>query len=62
MNLGSISKALAGTLAGVASTAVSSYIMVPESVVMPWYGYVIIGVINAAIGFGFVYFAPRNTA
>lgn len=61
MNLGSISKAIAGASAGAIGSLATSYIVIPETVVMPWYGYVAVGVLNAAIGFAIVYFAPRNT-
>lgn len=62
MNLGSISKAIAGASAGAISGLATSYIVIPPDVVMPWYGYVGTGLLNAAIGFAFVYLAPRNSA
>lgn len=62
MNLGSISKAIAGASAAAVGGITTSFIVIPESVIMPWYGYVAVGVLNAAIGFAIVYFAPRNTA
>lgn len=62
MNLSAVSKAIAGAAAGGLTSLATSFVVIPDSVVMPWYGYVLVGLINAAIGFGFVYFAPRNTA
>lgn len=60
MDLRSISKAIAGAaVTGMASLG-TSFIVIPPDVSMPWYGYVAVGVINAALGFAIVYFAPRN--
>lgn len=65
MNLGSISKAIAGAVAGgagaVATVAAASYVTIPDGVQAPWWGYVLVGVANAAIGFAVVYIAPRNS-
>lgn len=56
----SVAKGIAGALAaGVGSTA-TTFIVVPTTVEMPWYGYVLVGIANAALAFGVVYFAPRN--
>lgn len=61
MDWRSFSKAIAGAVvSGVTSTGTAA-VVVPDSVAMPWYGYIIVGAINAAIGFGVVYFAPKNT-
>lgn len=62
MSLRSVSKAIAGAAAGSVTGLTTTFVMIPDSVAMPWYGYFLVGVTNAAIGFGFVYFAPRNTA
>lgn len=62
MNFGSVSKAIAGAAAAGVSGLATTFVVIPENVVMPWYGYILVGVLNAAIGFGFVYFAPRNSA
>jgi hypothetical protein len=52
-------KAVAGAAAsGVLATA--TYITVPADIQMPWWGYILVGVANAALGFGVVYFAPPN--
>jgi hypothetical protein len=60
MNLSSVSKAVAGA-AGAASAGVgTAYFAVPPDVVMPWYGYLAVGALNAIVGFAIVYFAPRN--
>lgn len=57
--LKTVSKGLAGAIAsGVGATA--TFIVIPPEVQMPWWGYVLVGVANAALGFGVVYFAPRN--
>lgn len=60
MNLGSISKAIAGAVA-TGAVGTGMLITVPESAGMPWWGYIIVGVANAAVGFAIVYLAPRNT-
>lgn len=60
MNISGVSKAIAGALVtGVAATG-TAVIAVPESVQTPWWGYLLIGVVNAAIGYAGVYFAPAN--
>lgn len=57
--LQTVSKGLAGALAaGVGATA--TFIVVPPEVQMPWWGYVLVGVANAALGFAVVYWAPKN--
>lgn len=61
MDLRAISKAIAGAAAtGVVS--LGTYIAIPPeaAATMPWWGYVGVGVLNAVIGFGVVYLAPRN--
>ena len=60
MTLPSVSKALAGALAaGLAGTGTAA-VAVPEGVPMPWWGYVLVAALNAAIGFAGVYAAPAN--
>lgn len=61
MDLKTISKAIAGALAAGAGGLGTSVIAVPDGVVVPWWGYVLIGVLNAALGFAVVYIAPKNT-
>lgn len=60
MALGHISKAVAGSLAGAIGSVGTTYVVVPDGVAMPWWGYVAVGAINAALGFLVVYQAPRN--
>lgn len=60
MDLAKISKAIAGALAAGVGGAGTSAIIVPDGINMPWYGYLLVGVLNAALGFLVVYFAPRN--
>jgi len=62
MDFGKISKAIAGALAAGLGGAGTTAVVIPDGVAMPWYGYVIVGAINAVFGFVVVYFAPRNTA
>lgn len=57
--LGSVSKAIAGAAAAGVGAA-TTFIVVPPEVQMPWFGYVLVGIANAALAFGVVYFAPRN--
>lgn len=55
-----VSKAIAGAIvAGAAGTGTAA-IAVPENVMIPWYGYIAIAVINAGIGYIGVYAAPKN--
>lgn len=61
MDLGKISKAIAGALAAGIGGAGTSAIIVPDGINMPWYGYVIVGALNAVLGFVVVYFAPKNS-
>jgi len=59
--LSQVSKAIAGaaaTTAGVAAT----YIVIPAGTDMPWWGYILTGALNAALGFAVVYLAPKNKA
>lgn len=58
MSLAPVSKALAGALA--ASLAGATAIAVPDAVAMPWWGYLVVGLANAALGFVTVYVAPAN--
>lgn len=60
MNLGTVSKAIAGGLTGGLAGGLTTMVVVPESAGMPWWGYIVTGVINAGIVFAGVYFAPRN--
>ena len=60
MDIRAVSKAIAGAVATSAGALVTTAVVVPPNVEMPWWGYVVVGVINAGIGFGFVYLAPRN--
>lgn len=58
MNLQAISKSIAGALAAGVTGVGATAIMVPDN--SPWYAYIIVGVVNAGIGFATVYFAPKN--
>jgi len=60
MTIASVSKGIAGAAAGAATGLGTAFFAVPPDVVMPWYGYLIVGALNAAVGFAVVYFAPRN--
>ena len=60
ISLAPVSKALAGALAaGLAGTGTAA-ISVPADSGMPWWGYLLVGALNAAIGFLGVYAAPAN--
>lgn len=61
MNLGKVSKAIAGSIVGGIGAGATTLVVVPESAGMPWWGYIVTGVINAAIIFAGVYLAPRNS-
>lgn len=57
--LQTVSKGLAGAIAtGVGATA--TFIVIPPEVQMPWWGYCLVGVANAALGFAVVFLAPKN--
>jgi hypothetical protein len=58
--LAHVSKALAGALAAGLGGTGTAAVAVPEGVLMPWWGYVLVAVLNAAIGFAGVYAAPAN--
>lgn len=61
MNFASVSKAIAGALVGaVTSSATAVAITIPDGVSVPWYGYVLIAILNAGIGYVGVYLSPRN--
>ncbi len=60
MDLRKVAKAVAGTVATVAATGTTVFATVPEGVEMPWQAWFALGLINAAIGFGVVYLAPKN--
>lgn len=67
MNLGEIiknpakvSKAIGGGIAAAISAPSLMVVSIPEGVVVPWWGYVLAGAVNAAFVFTTIYFAPRN--
>lgn len=60
MTLSQITKAIAGASAGALGSIGTAVVVVPPEVVMPFWGYIIVGVLNAAIGFAAVYFSPQN--
>ncbi|MYZ50399.1 hypothetical protein [Propylenella binzhouense] len=62
MDLRQVSKAIAGATASAIAATGSALVVVPDSVVMPWWGYVLVGIINAGIGFAAVYLAPANSS
>lgn len=53
-------KAVAGAVASSSGALATAYVTIPAEVQMPWWGYILVGVVNAGLGFGVVYFAPRN--
>ena len=61
MDFSKVSKALAGSLITSIAATGSVMTVIPEDTGMPWYGYVIIAVCNAFLGFVGVYYAPKNT-
>ncbi len=60
MNLSHVSKAIAGAGAAVAVGNGTLISMIPQGVEAPWWGYLIASAVSALIGFGTVYFAPKN--
>jgi hypothetical protein len=54
-----LGKSLLGGLVG-GGLSVGTLIAVPEGVVMPWYGYVIVGGLNASIVFAGAYIGLRS--
>ncbi|KAA2237255.1 hypothetical protein [Salinarimonas soli] len=58
--LAPVSKALAGALAaGLAGTSTAA-VSIPADAAMPWWGYLLVGLVNAGLGFLGVYAAPAN--
>ncbi|MEC5291990.1 hypothetical protein VSX64_14620 [Aurantimonas sp. C2-6-R+9] len=57
-----ISKAVGGGVAAAVGGIGTAAIAIPPEVVMPWFGYVIVGVANAGLGFVTVYWFPKNSA
>ena len=60
MDLAKISKAIAGAFAAGAGAAGTAAIVIPATVEMPWWGYLITALANAVLGFLVVYAAPKN--
>lgn len=60
MDLAKVSKAIFGALAAAGGAAGTAAIVIPPTVEMPWWGYVITALANAVLGFVVVYAAPRN--
>ena len=61
MDFRRISKAIAGSLGAAVAGTGSVAVAIPADIVMPWYGYVIVGLVNAGIAGLAVYWAPANT-
>lgn len=59
--IGKIAKAITGAIAG-GAVGVGATVVVPSTVDMPWYGYVAVGLINAAITGLAVYLVPNKSA
>lgn len=53
-------KAIAAATAAALGSAGSFAIVVPDSVLMPWWGYVIVGVLNGAVAGLVTALAPKN--
>jgi len=60
MDIRSISKAIAGCVMTVIAGMGTTAIMIPTDVPMPWWGYILVAVLNGVIGFAGVYYAPPN--
>ena len=61
MKLGTVSKGVAGAVAGMVSGNVGMIAMTAEqTAAMPWWGVIVANVVYAGIGFATVYFAPKN--
>lgn len=58
--LASVSKAVGAGAAAAAGGVATTFFVVPPDVAMPWYGYVIVGALNALTAFAITYYAPRN--
>lgn len=62
IQLGPISKGIAGAVAGAVAGSTGMIAMSPEQVAsMPWYGVLIANGLYAGIGFLTVYLAPANS-
>ncbi|WP_185982648.1 hypothetical protein [Aureimonas mangrovi] len=61
MNIGTVSKGIAGAIAGMMTGNVGMIAMTTEqTAAMPWWGVIVANATYAAIGFLAVYIAPRN--
>ncbi len=60
MTFAPVSKALAGALAAALAGTGTAAVTIPDGVAVPWWGYLLVGLANAAIGFAGVYLAPAN--
>ena len=58
--LQSVSKAVGAATAAGAGGIVTSFFVVPPDVTMPWYGYLLVGALNAMAAFAITYYSPRN--
>ena len=62
MDLRTISKAIAGGIAGAAIGNGTMIAMTAEQAsAMPWWGVILANVVYIGVGYGLVYLAPRNT-
>lgn len=61
IQLGTVSKGIAGAVAGAVAGNTGMVVMSTDQVAaMPWWGVLISNVVYAGIGFATVYFAPAN--
>lgn len=60
MAIARVSKMIAGAGGGLVAGTGTAVVLIPEGVEAPWWGYVLVGVINAAIVAAAVYRAPAN--
>lgn len=58
--MSNVSKAIAGAIATAAAASGTAYVVIPEGVEVPWWGYLAVPIINALIGYLIVYAAPKN--
>jgi hypothetical protein len=62
--MGNVSKAIAGAIVGGVTgigTVAAGAQLIPDGVTAPWWAYLLVPLVQAAVGFVGVYIAPKNT-
>lgn len=60
MDFKRVKKAIAGAVVAGASAPGAMIVTIPPEANAPWWGYILAGIVSAAIGYLGVYIAPKN--